>query len=142
MPSRKNIEDRLDNVCNSIIQQRDIIIEYATDSHAVNVEKLILMANNLESTDIDSSIIDCENSIRILNAIQQLLREEKRRRQYSSQLEDVDKAIGKKTSLLIKNQEKRRRERLNPYNRLLPSTSAPSSSSMTQVLPASSNKKQ
>ncbi len=41
------------------------------------------------------------------------------------QLEDIDNAINKKNTLILRNHESRRRNRLNPYKRPIPSTSAP-----------------
>ncbi len=80
MPSEKTLENRLDNVYNDIMNSRNLIVEYGKDFHAVDMGALIQLATNLTAVNTRDHIIHCDNSIRMLTEVKNILRKEESRR--------------------------------------------------------------
>ena len=80
MPSDKNLEDRLDNCCESIRSRVCLMRSYATDGHVVDVTEVMNLAQNLTNVSVENYLSMCDNTIRIVSELKNLLKDEQRRR--------------------------------------------------------------
>ena len=72
MPSIKHLEDRMDICCENIRSRISLMEAYACDAHAVNIQGLMSLF------DINNHIIMCDNTIRIIGELKNLLKDEDR----------------------------------------------------------------
>ena len=91
MPSIKNLEDRMDICCENIRSRISLMEAYAGDVHAVKIQGLMSLAQNVSTVDINNHIIMCDNTISIIGELKNLLKFEERRRNLKIQLNDCEK---------------------------------------------------
>ena len=115
MPGQKTLENRLDICCENIRSRISLMGAYAGDDYAVNIHGLMSLAQNLSTVDINNHIIMCDNTIRIIGELKNLLKDENRRRSLEIQLADCEKAINKKLDTKKRITNQRRAMRFNPY---------------------------
>ena len=115
MPGQKTLENRLDICCENIRSRISLMEAYAGDDHAVNIHGLMSLAQNLSTVEINNHIIMCDNTIRIIGELKNLLKDENRRRSLEIQLADCEKAINKKLDTKKRINNQRRAMRFNPY---------------------------
>ena len=115
MPSIKNLEDRMDICCENIRSRISLMEAYAGDAHAVNIQGLMSLAQNLSTVDINNHIIMCDNTIRIIGELKNLLKDEDRRRNLENQLNECEKAVNRKIATKRGISTERREKRFNPY---------------------------
>ena len=109
------MENRLDICCENIRSRISLMEAYAGDDHAVNIHGLMSLAQNLSTVDINNHIIMCDNTIRVIGELKNLLKDEDRRRSLEIQLADCEKAIKKKLDTKKRITNQRRAMRFNPY---------------------------
>ena len=107
MPSIKNLEDRMDICCENIRSRISLMEAYTGDSHAVNIQCLMSLAQKFPTVDINNHIIMCDNTIKIIGELKNLLKFEERRRNLQIQLNDCERE-----QLKDRTKEKKR---FNPY---------------------------
>ena len=110
MPSIKNLEDRMDICCENIRSRISLMEAYAGDAHAVNIQGLMSLAQNLSTVDNNNHIIMCD-----IGELRNLLKDEDRRRNWENQLNDCEKAVNKKTATKRGISTERSEKRFNPY---------------------------
>ena len=115
MPSIKTLEDRMDICCENIRSRFSLMEAYAGDAHAVNIQGLMSLAQNLSKVDINNHIIMCDNTIRIIGELKNSLKDEDGRRNLEIQLNDCEKAVDKKIATKRGISTERREKRFNPY---------------------------
>ena len=115
MTGQKTLENRLDICCENIRSRISLMEAYAGDDHAVNIHGLMSLAQNLSTVDINNHIIMCDNTIRIIGELKNLLKDENRRRSLEIRLADCEKAINKKLDTKKRITNQRRAMRFNPY---------------------------
>jgi len=115
MPGIKNLEDRMDICCENIRTRILTMESYGQDAHAVDVNGLLSLAQTLKTVDINQQLLLCDNTIRIINELKHLLKDEERRRSLEIQLLDSERANNKKLETKQKITAERREKRFNPY---------------------------
>jgi len=125
--SESSLESRLSNCCEKITENIEILNSYMTDDHIVDCQKLISIAQSIDTANISQMINACENTKRSVDCVLSILNYEKRRRDLSSCLDDKQQAREKK--MMVKNKSrKKRRDRFNPYRVMPSTTNAPTTS--------------
>ena len=103
----------MDNCCESIrskILRRE---SYATDAHVIDCQGLLQLARGLQAVDIDEHLEMCDHTIRIINELKNVLKDEQRRRQIEIGLHDARNAVKKKVDINNRNALARRSKRFN-----------------------------
>ena len=96
MPSIKNLENRTDLSCENILTRNLTMESYEQDAHAVNINGLLSLAQNLDNVDVNQYILLCDNTERTVGELTKLLKDEERGRNLEIKLNDCEKAMNKK----------------------------------------------
>ena len=79
MLDQKTLENRFDICCENIRSRISLMKLYAGDGHEVNIQGLMSLAPNVSTVDISNRILRCDNTIRIIEELKNLLKDEDRR---------------------------------------------------------------